>query len=101
MVSVADLERGIDVLADPLGLLSGAASRIEELQAKLADMTEERDKAADGWAATLNDLQWWQRKMARRCETCRHFHANTYICLTECTPLRCVVNDYSEWEARE
>jgi len=35
------------------------------------------------------------------CNTCRHFHENTYTCRTEHAPLGCVLNGYSEWDARE
>jgi len=34
-----------------------------------------------------------------RCETCQKFHSGTYTCL-EWAPLRCVVNDYSDWEEK-
>jgi len=34
-----------------------------------------------------------------RCETCQKFHSGTYTC-SEWAPLRCVVNDYSEWEEK-
>jgi len=37
----------------------------------------------------------------RRCETCKHFHANTYTCDGEWAPLKCVLNDFSDWETRD
>ena len=52
-------------------------------------------------------LENWRRRALsaeeppHSCETCRHFHANTYICRAEWAPLKCVLNYYSEWEARE
>ena len=36
----------------------------------------------------------------RRCETCRHFHSGTYTCDGEWAPLKCVLNDFDGWEAR-
>jgi len=71
--------------------LGKALLKIANTDEAFVELRKERDKLQ----AELDALK------QRRCETCRSFHAGTYDCLTECTPLRCVVNDYSEWDARE
>ena len=40
------------------------------------------------------ELEW-------RCETCRSFNALTYDCSSEWAPLKCVMNNFDGWEARD
>ena len=137
MVSVADLKRGIDALADileyghqlactdPFGLLSGAASRIEELQIELNECnaahellreqlrkskTEHRS-VQDQLVGVKFALDNWRRralsaeeKPSRCCETCRHLRSGV-PCMV-CELLRLHVHgettktfSCSQWEA--
>ena len=60
-------------------------------------IASERDKLSMLWE-TKHRVEIDTIKQCR-CETCQKFHSGTYTC-SEWAPLRCVVNDYSEWEEK-
>ena len=90
-------------------------SRYDELKADYytetilsANLEAERDEAraevndhAERHLASLARIAELETELERRCETCRSFHAGTYDCLSECMPLRCVMNNFDGWEAKD
>jgi len=70
--------------------LDRALDRVWRRDEQIAAIGEERDKLQ----AELDVLK------ERRCETCFFFHTNSNRCGGAYNPLDCVMNDYSEWEAK-
>ena len=58
------------------------------------------DETYETYADVNSILDKFYAREERRCETCKHFHSGTYTCKREWAPLKCVLNDFSEWEAK-
>ena len=73
----------------------------DEARAEVNDHVELLDRAIEQHLASLARIAELETELERRCETCRSFHAGTYDCLSECMPLRCVMNNFDGWEAKD
>ena len=77
----------------------------DEAQDYAGRLIRERDELQEEIAelhlASLARIAELETELERRCETCRSFNALTYDCSSEWAPLKCVMNNFDGWEAKD